>query len=73
MEKNKFMYKILFKSRENRLIKKWVSVEHITSQTQSTENRKKIRSFNENCSETAETVTQEEILHTKICYPDTGR
>ena len=60
--RNKFMYQVLFKSLENRLIKKWISVEHITSETQSKENRKK--------SEALAKVTQKGLkrLHKKKYY-----
>ena len=39
------MYQVLFKSPENRLIKDWISVENITSETKSRENQKKSESL----------------------------
>lgn len=57
----------LFKSPDDRFIKKWVSVEHITSETQSEENKKKIEALSKINKKTAETFTQEKILHIENC------
>ena len=56
------MYQVLFKSPENRLIKDWISVENLTSETKSKENQKKSESLANKKKDKA--FTYEKILYT---------